>query len=107
MPKDEISSFYYLGKNKLLYISPTGSYECLDSPESEEEEEETLLRPLDPQVEGGGEGNERLCGDGYHYDYEESVCRDTDECQEEEEEVCGENAVCVNKEPGIWGIFFL
>ncbi len=58
-------------------------------------------------MEGGGEGNERLCGDGYHYDYEESVCRDTDECQEEEEEVCGENAVCVNKEPGIWGNFFL
>ncbi len=53
-------------------------------------------------MEGGGEGNERLCGDGYHYDYEESVCRDTDECQEEEEEdACGENAVCVNKEPGI------
>ncbi len=85
------------------YISPTGSYGCLDSPGAEEEEEEeTLLRPLDPQVEGG-EGNERLCGDGYHYDYELSVCRDIDECQEE---VCGENAVCVNKEPGIWGNFF-
>ncbi len=72
-----------------------GSYECLNGTTTSPE----LPHPVDPLVSGGSP-EEHLCDEGYHFDYERSVCVDVDECSEGEADCGGEGVTCVNLDPG-------
>ncbi len=90
-----VVTLYYVLYEPLLclpyFCNRAGSYYCLNQTESEG------LYPVDPEVPGG-RPEEHLCDDGYEYDYEESVCRDVDECELALVD-CGAGT-CVNREPG-------